>query len=281
MHSEYQLMSESNSTINRNKKWWGEFDLQPGKWAHWKIGPMDFMARTSADEWRFAWKSTNEMLNEEVRFEPETTLVPCEPEYSLRRYALENSGNRLKLIPRLADRPVVVRPETPLFLPPGQRTKLYVSTGVWLSVSQADDASIELFETPVYRASDTWFGLNTLSGELCYTAVTSARTDASFLAQVPHRAFTPVDISNNGSDALEIEYLRVPVMLLGLYAGASGRLWTDQITFEREHGESVASLRISSHDAFESATEERLSGPRRIESTGIAHSFSKIFSKVT
>lgn len=277
------MPEEKNKDIKK-RKWWGEFDLHPGKWARWKIGPKDFFARSMGDEWRFAWRTGHDMLSEEVRFESPTDQEPSdadstEPEFELRRYALEDAHNRLRLTPKLADRPVIVRPETPLYLPPGQRTVLYVSTGVWVAVAPPSMDDQFLFEVPIYRASDTWFGPNTLTGELCYTAVTSARTNPSLLAQVPHRAFTPIDITNNGGDALEIEYLRVPVTQLSLYAGAKGRLWTDKITFEREQGESSASLKISAHEGLEAGPDSRLSGPREPESAGIVHSFSRIFGK--
>jgi len=268
-------------TTPLSNQWWGEFDLQQGKWAEWKIGPKDFLARSVKDEWRFAWRSCRHMLSEKVEFDAVSEVEPSEPEFEMRRYAVEGASDRLRMTPMLADRPVIVRPETSLYLPPGQRATLYVSTGVWVSVAPADENSQALFEIPIYRASDTWFGPSTIEGELCYTAVTSARTSAAYLAQVPHRAFTPVDITNNGSDSLEIEYLRLPVTLLSLYAGSSGRLWTDQITFVREHGEASASLEITQHEALKSAKEMRLSGPREKESGGIVHSFSRIFSKVT
>lgn len=268
-------------TTASSNRWWGEFDLQPGKWAGWRIGPKDFLARSVKDEWRFAWRKSRDALSETVGFDLETDLEPSEPDFEMRRYAVEGAEDKLRLTPRLADRPVIVRPETSLYLPPGQRATLYVSTGVWVSVTPATENAPSLFEIPVYRASDTWFGPSTIEGELCYTAVTSARTSAASLAQVPHRAFTPVDISNHGSDSLEIEYLRLPVTLLSLYAGSSGRLWTDQITFVREHGESSASLQITQHEALQSTKEMRLSGPREKESGGIVHSFSRIFSKVT
>ncbi len=275
------MTGQNKENDGSTNHWWGDFDLHSGTWARWTIGPTEFLARSLSNEWRFAWKSSRDMLSEQVGFEDQVDIDPAETMYTLRRYALEDMGNRLRLIPRLANRAVVVRPETPLFLPPNQRATLYVSTGVWISIEPAIDSPEPLFEIPIYRSSDTWFGPSTIDGELCYNSVTSARTDARLLAQVPHRAFTPIDISNNGEDALEIEFLRVPVTLLSLYAGSSGRLWTDQVTFEREQGESSASLRITSHDALESATEMKLSGPRETKNTGIVHSFSKIFNKAS
>lgn len=267
--------------VSSGKRWWGEFDLEPGVWAEWLIGPRQFLARSMPDEWRFAWRTGDNMFSETVKYSVDAGIEPSEPDFELRRYAVAGAGDRLRLTPKLADRPVIIRPETTLFLPPGEEATLYVSTGVWMSVATTGARNEELFEIPVYRPSDTWFGPSTLEGELCYTAVTSARTRPDYLAQVPHRAFTPVNISNNGSDALEIEYLRLPVTLLSLYAGSSGRLWTDQISFAREPGESSASLSITEHEALQSNKDMRLSGPRETESGGIVHSFSRIFGKVS
>lgn len=272
-------MAEQQEQKPSDKRWWGEFDLEPGRWARWTIGPKQFLARALENEWRFAWQTSDDLLSESVAFEPVVNDDEVSPEFSFRRYAVENAGSRLKIVPRLSDRAVIVRPETPLYLPPNQRATLYVSTGVWLSVAPAATDTTEFFEIPVYRGSDTWFGPDTVNGELCYASITNARTEIELLAQVPHRAFTPVDITNNGSDALEIEALRVPVPLLSIYVGSNGRLWTEQITFEREQGETAASLRISDHEALESTAEQRLSGPRDTQQGGIVHSFSRIFGK--
>lgn len=266
--------------MNSNRDlWWGEFELVPGKWAQWTIGPKQFLARSLDNEWRFAWKTSDEILSETVRIDPELVEEPVLETFESRRYAIEDAEPRLRIMPRLSNRPVIVRPETPLFLPPKEKATLYVSTGVWLAVGPATRQDVEFFEIPVFRGSDTWFGPNTIEGELCYASLTSARTEVDLLAKVPHRAFTPVEITNKGEDSLQIEALRVPVTLLSIYAGSSGRLWTDKITFEREQGESAASLRISSHEAMDSVSDDRLSEPRQQDHAGIVHSFSKIFSK--
>ncbi len=270
---------ETDNRISRSPRWWGEYELEPGQWSRWIIGPKELLARTVGNEWRFAWKTSDDKLSEAVSFEKNIGEISIDAEYKTRRYALENAGPGIRIMPRLSNRAVIVRPETPLFLPSNERATLYVSTGVWLIISSIVEGSPELMEMPVYRGSDTWFGPNTVEGELCYSSITSARTDVSLLAQVPHRAITPIDISNNGSDSLVIESLRVPVPLLSIYAGARGQLWTDKISFEREQGESAASLRISEHETLETETKERLSGPRESEPSGIVHSFSRIFGK--
>lgn len=273
-------MSETNDEVSEQRqKWWGEFDLEPGTWARWTIGPKQFFARTLENEWRFAWQTSDDILSEEIHFEPRIENEPDWDAFDTRRYAIKSAESGLRITPKLSDRPVIVRPETPLFLPPRQHATLYVSTGVWLSVGPAADPPVEFFEIPVFRGSDTWFGPSTVEGELCYASITSARTEVDLLAKVPHRAFTPIDITNNGEDSLQIEALRVPVTLLALYAGSSGRLWTEKITFERDQGESAASLRISSHEAMQSVKEQRLSAPRETSHAGIVHSFSKIFGK--
>ncbi len=259
--------------------WWGEFETEPGRWSRWLIGPMEFLARAIDNEWRFAWKSEGDLLSERVRHEKSLGDESVNSDHHCRRFTLENPGIKLRIMPRLADRPVIVRPETPLFLPPGQRATLYVSTGVWLVATPAYTDAPELMEIPLFRSTDTWFGHNTMEGELCYASLTNARTEVGLLAQVPHRAFTPIDIANSGQDSLAIEALRVPVTMLSLYSGKRGLLWTDKISFEREAGESAASLRISDHEELSSESATRLSAPRITEQTGIVHTFSRMFGK--
>lgn len=259
--------------------WWGEYELEGGKWSRWIIGPMAFHARSTSNEWRFAWKVEGDLLSESHAYDKAVADEDIDNICQFRRFTLEKPGLKLKVMPRLANRPVIVRPETPLFLPPGQRTTLYVSTGVWLVAAPAFDGAPELLEIPLFRSSDTWFGHNTTEGELCYASLTNARTEIRMLADVPHRAFTPIEISNLGKDALAVEALRVPVTTLSLYAGKRGRLWTDKISFERDAGESAASLRITEHEALSSASATRLAAPRETEQTGLVHTFSRIFGK--
>ncbi len=275
-------MAEANSEATEQPtkaRWWGEYELKSGTWARWIIGPMTFFARSQGDEWRFAWKTSGDTPSERAEFDRAVAGNCPDADCATRRFTLATPGLKLSIMPKLADRPVIVRPETPLFLPPGQQTTLYVSSGVWLVATPSFEGAPELMDIPLFHSSDTWFGHSTLQGELCYASMTNARTEMRLLAQVPHRAFTPIEISNKGKDSLAVESLRVPVTMLSLYAGKRGRLWTDKISFEREADQSAASLHITDHEEMSSSSATRLSTPREIGPTGLVHAFSRLFGK--
>jgi len=231
-------MTESDS-----QRWWGDFEVPLERWACWRIGPMTLWARPSPGEWRLAWHSEEDPLMDSMTIANPADGEPKSDELELARFALESVDGGLRLTPRLADLSVIVRPETALWIPPGQRTVLYVGTAVWIGINCSGSGHPKLIELPTFRPSDTWFGGNTRVGELCYASRTKARTQIELLGKVPHRAITPVELVNLGIDTLNVEQLRIPVRALSLYE-ADDRLWTDGIRFTREEGSRNAEFDI-------------------------------------
>ncbi len=229
---------------DEQSRWWGEFDTPADQWCNWQIGPLSLWARPSDGEWRVAWFSEPDRLLDRLAIATPAEGEPGE-DFDTTRYAVSGTAPGLRLTPRLADLPVVVRPETPLAIPPGQNTVLYVGTSVWVRLESLGQGEPRLTDIPVFRPSDTWFGSNTRIGELCYASRTKARTRIDLLGRVPHRAVTPVELTNNGADTLHILQLRIPVPALGLFE-ADQRLWTDGIRFTREDGVTTAEFEIDS-----------------------------------
>ncbi|MDA0272643.1 MAG: hypothetical protein O3C68_05265 [Proteobacteria bacterium] len=90
------------------------------------------------------------------------------------------------------------------------------------------DTEHKLIDLPVEILSDSWFGSNTMNGEICYANQTQARLDLTKLTQRPDRLITPVTIRNLGGETLTIERLNLPVPNLAVYdTGAS--LWTQNV----------------------------------------------------
>lgn len=260
------------------KHWWGEFQLTEGRWAHFEIGPLSLYARRVPGEWRFAWLGSSESLSEKIVIDLEMADEPDFQGRTLGRYAMRNPGENLLIMPRLADRAVVVRPETPLYVLAQEQATLYVSTPVWLALSATGHAKVPLTEIPSFRPSETWFGANTRVGESCYASKTGARTDIQQVVNVPHRAVTPIVIHNDGEDSLAVEQLRVPVSNLALYTARDGRLWTDTVQFVRETGESSAVLRISKGVESLGDDRSRIAEPRAPhDSNPVVQAFSRFF----
>lgn len=257
-------------------RWWGEFETSLDRWNHWLIGPLSLWARASAGEWRLSWYSAADRLIDQQAIEIPAAGEP-DSSYETTRYVLADAGSGLRLTPRLADRPVVVRPETPLVIPPGQDTVLYVGTTLWIRVESLGPADALLTDIPAFRPSDTWFGSNTRVGELCYASRTKARTRAELLSRIPHRAVTPVEVINNGADALPVSQLRIPVQALSLYE-AAGRPWTDGIRFTRELDSTSAEFEIDTESRYVPQERATLAAPQEpIAAKSVMEVFSSLF----
>lgn len=180
------------------------------------------------------------------------------------RFLAGTNATPLALVPCLADRPVVSRPQVPALLLPRERITLLVSTVMWIRIASDDRILLEL---PTTRLSDTWFGPNTLEGELCYAAQTRARLEL-LEAESPWRALTPVTIINRGDDNLNLERINLPVLNLALY-GDGRQFWTSALTVGREGANAPAKVQIGAGPPQLSPTAQLIAPPRRPVRDGV------------
>lgn len=249
---------------SRWARWWGEFTLPADSMGRWHLGPLQLWVQRLSGELRIAWRSDEKLM----RPEPEVALpLPIESPptgVSTSRFNFSDSARALRLVPALADRSVVVRPELPLFIPGGESTTLFMSTPVWVQIFVGDGPE-PLLEIPTLRPSDTWFGPNTRIGELCYASRTLAHSRIQDVLPRPHRAVTPVRIRNHATSTLAVERLSVPVPLLTLSANASGHFWTQSVTLERRLRSDSANLQLGDMTLPGNMALQSVCGPRQIE----------------
>lgn len=167
----------------------------------------------------------------------EDTAATPEP----RRYIFEGTDERVTLLPRLADRPVVMRPLNPLTVAPGAQAEIYVSSPVLVQIAVGPEPTV-LEEVFPVQPSDTWFGESTIAGELCYASRTRARLRPDELPPTNDRAMTAIRISNRASDPLHMERLALRAPNLDLFATAAGGLWTEDIALDRAGGDRLTRL---------------------------------------
>lgn len=231
MHAETATPEEGTTT------WFGDVRIEQGDAAWWRVGLLELRIVHRAREWRIGWWQSDEPdADAAVRAEhdvgPETEDWPGDA--SVLRFATGDSASpMLRLSPRLADRPIVARPELPFSVMAGEETELYLGTPIWIEVGRP--GATPLCEVPCRRLSDTWFGPSTISGELGYATATKARLRAENLPLGPQRALTRVRLVNRASNPLRLERISLPVPNLKLYHDAgSGAFWTQSVTVERD-----------------------------------------------
>ncbi|MFT7625183.1 MAG: hypothetical protein ACI9WU_004374 [Myxococcota bacterium] len=202
----------------------------------WQVGPLTLWLRHEPGDWWLGRLEGPDPLASGATVtlpEPE----PAPPDvYVMRFAALPDAEGEVELLPVLADRPVVVRPEPSVELPAGGQVVLYVSTPVWVRVRVG---GVVVHDVPTLRPSDTWFGSDTMSGELCYASRTAARVQLDRTIPRAARATTSITVRNRGTRPMTVRRISLPAPTMTLFAEASGRLWTDPLYLESEDGLTV------------------------------------------
>jgi hypothetical protein len=257
--------------------WWGVHSVELDDTLCWEMGSLTLAVQRRAREWQI-------MSNIHPDQEPaERWQLIRNREFlidggQLSRFMFKETMQKLQVIPKLADRPVVIRPATPFHVPAGQTVTLFVSSPVWFSLA-VHKPPVQLLEMPIQRPSDTWFGLSTCSGELCYASRTQGRIRLDELPKRTDRAVTPIIISNLSDASFLLERVNLPSPNLSLFCNAAGCLWTPQVTMTREPGDDSASLEIAEGPPSIAGDTELISSPRQQPEPGsLLHYFGALFS---
>jgi len=256
--------------------WWGNFGIDVGARAYWRIGSLELWAERTDHEWRFAERRGGDPMDPTVVVECPSVRTPPETLPDQRRFGFRQSPAEISLTPALAPRPMIVKPEVPFALTARQESTLYVSSPLWIEVAtvKPDDA---LFEVPTHRPSDTWFGASTREGELCFAGRTRARLQLPDEMVITHRAIAAIHIRNRAATLLNLERIKLPTPNLSVFVDGSGQPWTEQVTLDRQEDGDFAALRLGKGPEGD-VKGELLRGPRVKAEKGLSiRSFGGIF----
>jgi hypothetical protein len=263
-------------------EWWGRRRVPVGSAGRWRIGPLTLWIQRLEGEWRIAHETGDDPLDVSLREDLPADVDDLLEKEGVARFVKPGRSEEVVLAAALADRPVVTSSEQPLSVPPGEEVAVYVSSPLWVQVEVGKPAR-RLCELPVFRPSDTWFGPDTTEGELCYASRTFHRVRLEDVPVRPHRATTAVKIKNRARTMLSLERMQVPVMHLALYRAEDGRLWTQDVVFEREGDVDFVALRLGGRGkpaAAGSGEAKLVAGPRVQPSGGIVvRAFGSLFSR--
>ena len=242
--------------------WWGAFNVPLGEQRHFRIGPCALWVERLARELRVSRVQHDDPLDSALVVAAASVAPPQASKLDAHRFAVSDSSStsRIELEPALADRPVVVRTHEPFHVLGGDSATLYVTTPLWIRMFAGAERK-RMFELPVARPSDTWFGENTRNGELCYAGTTTARLALSELPLRPGRAVTQVRIVNRARTPLALDRINLPAPALSLYAARDHRVWTEAVEIVREGGSGARDTTITRGSAPDAA-DGKLCGPR-------------------
>jgi hypothetical protein len=157
-----------------------------------------------------------------------------------RRWVFERGTRSVRLLPLAPDRSVVVQPDLPTRIPPGQRALIFVTLPLWIGVAVGEDEVNKLCEVPTTVLSNTWFG-DFASGELCYSLRSRAKRKLEPAEQAVHSAVCPLQVTNASSTSLEFVHLCLQAEHLSIYQ-VPGRLWTNRVDVVFEGTESQITM---------------------------------------
>jgi len=255
---------------------WGALDLERGGHAYLRIGPLELGLARKPREWQVWHARGDDPLDDRLAIERDEREAPSGAEHA--RFGFQQEPARVRLTPVLADRPVVLRPETPLFIPAGETVDVYASTPMFARIDFDEDDVVEL-EVPTYRMSDTWFGPTTGDGELCYASRTHAQLAHDLIRRRPHRAITQITVKNGDAHRLHVERLKLPVQYLSVFRAADGGLWTEALTFSRAADSDNAQVSVKRTPPDVAGAVEKLCPPRRTEQNPVVRVFDALLSK--
>lgn len=255
--------------------WWGTVEIGEAAGKRWEIGPLTLWVRRLSQEWWIAYE------RDEAKYDRPVTIQDYNDTDRLahpgaERYLSRHAQPALHITPTLADRPVVTRPTVPLHLCAGEEATLFVSLPVWVRL-QAGPQRLLIREIPIQRLSDTWFGPNTLEGELCYASTTHYHQNFREMPVCPYLAVTPVRVLNRSGNTVVMERLSLPVQYLSVYGSIKSTLWTSKVNVKWEEG-GMASIDIERKPPAEAGEAQSLCAPRReLEKAGVMRAVASLF----
>ena len=252
-----------------------QFELQQSN--GYRIGPLQFWIKRSENEWLIGRSYDEAYRAYDVgsdTYEGQASLIEeAAPEdLEFERWVAAKSEQSIRLVPVLPDRPMVARTVTPLHVPVGHKAIVYLQLPLWVRIEMGPAKKpITLCEIPTVKNSNTWFG-DPVSGELCYSLKTLAKSEAPGDRIEPHRALAMVSIVNeNTEELLRFERICVRAPLLSLYQ-ADGKFWSNDVRMTFKGGAHGDDVRYLHHKPDMAKNSRLISEAREADKQGILKS---------
>lgn len=226
---------------------WGALKSRGDECIDRRIGDLTIYARMKNDEWELSSSYDDQ--------------VGCADDVAWSRYVTVKD-DAVEVKPALPDRPVVVRPESPIVILPGRWGRFYFHVPIWARLLSTARGTTQLMEEmPTHRLQSTWFG-DPVEGELCY-ALESRLTRELLPDDDESFAVCEVTVQNQSKERLRFERICVHVESMRLFE-ATGQLWTNELKVTFTGADQISDL------TFRSDPPERAKRPVEVSEPRIA-----------
>lgn len=224
-----------------------------------RIGPLTLYLQRQGDEWQMA--SRQNPADVFPGDEQPCAVEELPTDLTWTRWVVGDVSH-LQLRPVMPDKPLVVRPEAPLKIPPGKQALFFVSIPISIRIEAGKESPLNLVEVPTLTMSRIWFG-DPMAGELCHTLQTRARRKLDDRDIRPHRAVCPMIVQNESAAQLDLERLSLHVEHLSVYDSPK-QLWTNGVNVRFRGDEQIAQVAFDEQPPTYETVGARLSEPRII-----------------
>jgi hypothetical protein len=177
-------------------------------------------------------------------------------------------SDQLIVVPALPNKAVVFRNNKNIKISAGQSANLYFRIPLTMQFYFQDvKDENRLFEIPLQRLSDTWFG-EADSGEPAYSIGSNYDTDFAEIHANPWEAITPVEIINNTTGLLDLQRLILRVEDFSVYL-KNKQLLSDYVTIEFKGQEQAGSVNLGIRKEIHGEKPLQIAKPRPSESKNL------------
>lgn len=216
---------------------WGPIEIADGETVTRRWSTIEWRLRREQDEWRLTFRRID------VDPEEERAGESSEQEAEWVRY-IGRVEDSLSVLPALPDRPVLVRPDSPIILLPGRQGRFYFSVPVWLRFLASREGKDQVVhEEPTDMLSNTWFG-DPSAGELCYALDDPLLRSYETMETSQLEAVCPLIVKNGSAEPLNFERICVHAEFLNLYRGDRA-LWTNEVTVQFKGADHASQVSMS------------------------------------
>jgi hypothetical protein len=170
-------------------------------------------------------------------------------------------SNAMIVVPAFPQKAVVFRNNKNIKISAGESANLYFRIPLTMQFyfQEAKDENL-LFEIPLKRLSDTWFG-EADSGEPAFSIGNNYDTEISDVKDLPWEAITPVEIINNSTGVFELQRLILRVEDFSLFL-KNKQLLSNHVSIEFKGPEHAGSVNLSVNKEIHGQKPHQLAKPR-------------------